>query len=60
MLEDINAAVTVPTFTPGTTEAVIVTAAKIDPNQSSQVKLEVADEAGNMTVCDPIIVNRRC
>ncbi|HEV2851654.1 MAG TPA: hypothetical protein VHC97_02510 [Thermoanaerobaculia bacterium] len=50
-----NADVPIPPFSPGIIEPVIVTATKIDPNQRSRVDLEVLDEAGNVTRCDPVI-----
>ncbi|MEL6821097.1 MAG: FlgD immunoglobulin-like domain containing protein, partial [Calditrichota bacterium] len=54
VLKDKNADVTIPAFTPGTTDAIVVTAVKIDPNKGSSVVLEVFDMAGNSTICDPV------
>jgi hypothetical protein len=50
-----NANVAVPSFTPATTELLIVTATKINQAKSSQVALQVTDQAGNITNCDPIL-----
>jgi hypothetical protein len=50
-----NADTVVPPFTPGTTDAVIVTATKIDQSQRSRVEMLVTDLAGNTAVCDPIL-----
>jgi hypothetical protein len=49
-----NAILTIPPFTPGTNDPVIVTAEKINQSQSATVVLEVVDGAGNTTVCDPV------
>jgi hypothetical protein len=49
-----NAIITIPPFTPGTNNPIIVTAEKIDQTQSATVVLEVVDVAGNTTLCDPV------
>jgi hypothetical protein len=49
-----NANITIPPFTPGTNDPIIVTAEKIDQTQSATVVLEVVDVAGNTTLCDPV------
>jgi hypothetical protein len=49
-----NAIITIPPFTPGTNDPIIVTAEKIDQTQSATVVLEVVDVAGNTTLCDPV------
>lgn len=54
VLVAVNADVNLPAFTPGTTDPVIVTATKIDPNHSSTLTLEVFDVAGHSTTCDPV------
>ncbi|MGH1363750.1 MAG: FlgD immunoglobulin-like domain containing protein [Calditrichia bacterium] len=54
VLRDKNADVVVPSFTPGTNEAIVVTATKINPNKGSNVVLEVFDMQGNSTICDPV------
>ncbi len=54
VLVAVNAEVDIPAFTPGTTDPVIVTATKIDPNLSSTLTLEVFDVAGHSTTCDPV------
>jgi hypothetical protein len=51
----INADVPVPPFGAGDTDALIVTATKIDQTQRAQVEMRVTDMAGNVTVCDPIL-----
>ncbi|HEU4741253.1 MAG TPA: Ig-like domain-containing protein [Meiothermus sp.] len=55
--ESTNANTVVPAFSAGTTTPVIVTATKLDQTQRSRVMLKVTDLAGNVTVCDPVIVN---
>lgn len=50
----VNAALNVPPFTPGTTEQIILTAAKINQTQPSTVLIEAFDLAGNSVVCDPV------
>src|SRR3712207_1196132 len=49
----VNAKVSVPTFTPGTKQPVIVLATKVDQTQPLQVILKVTDRAANVTTCDP-------
>lgn len=47
-----------PTFNfDGTTGLIQVVATKINQSKSAQVELKVTDEAGNITYCDPIIVD---
>jgi len=53
--ESNNATTPAPSFTPGTTSPVVVTATKIDQSQGAQVALQVTDMAGNVTNCDPIL-----
>jgi hypothetical protein len=53
--ESNNAAVVVPTFTPGDTTAMIVLATKIDPTTGSQVALRITDTNGAVTDCDPVV-----
>lgn len=55
--ESTNADTVAPAFSAGTTTPVIVTATKLDQTQRSRVMLKVTDVAGNVTVCDPVIVN---
>lgn len=50
----VNATLNVPPFTPGTTEQIILTAAKINQTQPSTVLIEALDLAGNSVVCDPV------
>jgi hypothetical protein len=49
-----NADVTVPPFTPGTNDPVVVTAEAVNPSAQSEVTLEIFDVAGNHRVCDYI------
>jgi hypothetical protein len=53
--QHVNANVTWPPFTPGTTQPVVVTGTKINQNQTSTVALRVTDRAGNITTCDPVL-----
>jgi hypothetical protein len=50
-----NATTVVPPFTPGTNNAVVVRATKINQSLGSTVQLTVTDVAGNKTTCDPVI-----
>jgi Bacterial Ig domain len=52
-----NADVTIEPFAPGSTAPIMVRAEKIDLAQKARLELEVIDVAGNITRCDPIIVN---
>ncbi len=49
-----NAKTTVPKFTVGTTQPLVVTSTKTNQSLSSEVALKVTDVAGNVTNCDPI------
>ena len=49
-----NATVSIPPFTSGTTNPVVITATKINQSQSATVALSVRDVAGNSTNCDPV------
>lgn len=53
--ESNNATTVVPSFTPGATGPIVVTATKIDQSSGSQVALAVTDQAGNVTNCDPVL-----
>jgi len=50
----VNATVTIPSFTPGTTDPIIVEARKIDPNAPSSLALRITNGAGLITECDPV------
>jgi hypothetical protein len=50
----VNADMGIPVFTVGTTNAVIVTATKINQSQSATFALRVTDVCGNSTVVDPV------
>ncbi len=50
-----NADTPVPPFTVGDTTSHVITATKIDQTKPAQVELTVTDQAGNVTVCDPIL-----
>ncbi len=51
-----NADTPVPPFTPGTTQPVVVTATKINQGQSAHVTIQATDGAGNVAICDPILL----
>ena len=53
----VNTNVTWPAFVQGTTSPVVVTGTKINQSLASQLALRVTDVAGNVTDCDPVIVN---
>lgn len=55
VLTAVNATVSIPAFTVGTTSPVVVTATKINQNQGSSVTLEAINVAGCSTVGDPEI-----
>ena len=50
-LEASNASVSIPTFTPGTTDPIIVTAVQINPNMNIEIVLESVDQQDNATTC---------
>jgi hypothetical protein len=52
-----NTSVTVPPFSVGTTSAIVVTGTKVNQSLNSEMALQVTDVAGNVTNCDPVIVN---
>jgi hypothetical protein len=52
----VNSTIDIPHFSPGTTDAVIATATKIDQSKASIVELTVKDRIGNTTVCDPVLL----
>lgn len=52
-----NATISIPSYTANTTSEVDVTATKIDQTMGSSVSLRVTDAAGNITDCDPAILN---
>lgn len=54
-----NCTVFVPSFTPGTTQSIVVTATKTNPTQSSTIGLEIIDCAGNVTDFDPVVAELR-
>lgn len=51
-----NADTVVPPFTVGTNDPVVLTATKIDQTQRSRVEARVTDLAGNVAICDPILL----
>ncbi|MEA2693419.1 MAG: hypothetical protein QOJ16_2806 [Acidobacteriota bacterium] len=53
--ESENATESVPAFSVGTTDPVLVTATKIDPTQGSEISITATDVAGNAIICDPIV-----
>ncbi|MGH1362672.1 MAG: Ig-like domain-containing protein [Calditrichia bacterium] len=54
ILNTTNASIAIPAFSPGTNDALIIIATKLDPNESATVVLQVIDVEGNITVCDPV------
>jgi N-acetylneuraminic acid mutarotase len=52
-----NASVIVQTFSPGTTDTVLVTATKLDQTTGSSVTFEATDQAGATTDCDPALLS---
>ena len=55
ILKGENTNIEVSPFSAGTNDPVMVTAEKIDPTRKAQVVLEVVDQAGNTTTCDPVV-----
>ncbi len=52
-----NVNVTIPSFTPGTHDHVVVTATKVDPNKSASLMLDLKDCAQNSPcIVDPVMV----
>jgi hypothetical protein len=49
-----NVSVTIPVFSPGTTDPVLVTATKLDQSQLYEVAFTVTDMASLQTSCDPV------
>ena len=54
VLTNTNCTVNVPTFTPGSTAPLVITATKTNQELNSVVTLRVRDVAGNQVVCDPV------
>lgn len=52
ILQSRNTFVTIPPFTPGTTQAVDVTIQLMQPSRPGQVRLMTSDLAGNRTLCN--------
>ncbi|MEA2600951.1 MAG: hypothetical protein QOF89_1943 [Acidobacteriota bacterium] len=50
-----NADVQWPGYSPGSTDAIVVRATKVNQSLGSRVGLKVTDLAGNSTACDPIL-----
>lgn len=51
-----NADTVVPPFTVGTTDPVVMTSTKIDQTKRARVEARVTDLAGNVALCDPIML----
>ena len=51
-----NADTVVPPFTVGTNDPVVLSTTKIDQTQKARVEARVTDLAGNVRVCDPILL----
>jgi YbbR domain-containing protein len=49
--------VSIPPFSVGTTSAIVVTGTKINQSLNSEMALQVTDVAGNVTNCDPVLIN---
>jgi hypothetical protein len=50
-----NAVLTIPPFTVGTNDPVVVRATKVNQSQSSTIRIRVMDVAGNIQICDPVV-----
>lgn len=51
-----NADTVVPPFTVGTNDPVVLSATKIDQTQKARIEARVTDLAGNVRICDPILL----
>jgi len=51
-----NADTVVPPFTVGTTSPIVLSTTKIDQTQKARVEARVTDLAGNVKICDPILL----
>jgi hypothetical protein len=51
-----NADTVVPPFSVGTNDPVVLSATKIDQTQKARVEARVTDLAGNVRICDPILL----
>lgn len=51
-----NADTVVPPFTVGTRDPVVLSATKIDQTQKARIEARVTDLAGNVKICDPILL----
>lgn len=51
-----NADTVVPPFTVGTNDPVVLSATKIDQTKRARVEARVTDLAGNVAICDPILL----
>jgi hypothetical protein len=56
VINPVNATVNVPAFTLGTTSAQMVTAHRTVAAQPGSFGLQITDLAGNVTICDPVLV----
>jgi streptogramin lyase len=50
-----NAVTPVPSFTPGTTDPVVITSTKVNQGAGAHVALTVTARSGGSTVCDPVL-----
>src|SRR3954469_22410051 len=55
VIDIVNATWSVNTFTPGTTQAVVLKASKINQAKASRVVVKVSDVSGNYSTCDPVL-----
>ena len=56
VIANVNATVTISSFTPGTTSPVTITGVKQDQSQPAQVQVKVTSTNGNWVICDPILL----
>ena len=55
ILEQANATINVPSFSPGTTAPLQIVGTKINQAQAARIRLRITDQAGNSTECDPVL-----
>lgn len=55
VLQQTNATVSIPFFSQGRTNSIIVVATKTDQSHAAHIELRVRDVAGNQTECDPVL-----
>lgn len=55
ILDQTNATVNVPSFSPGTVAPLHIVGTKINQAQAARIRLRITDQAGNSTECDPVL-----